>query len=266
MATLLDGWNCGNCKIFNGSVKEWLSVCRSCGQPGPSKPITKVPAPMTYEDVVQGCKNIGYDLNCGQCASVFFTGSGNYPHSTDCKTERRSYTVWPLENTTKLRAQVSEFHRMIDAPINTIPMVPTEDRIRLKLNLIMEEVLELLYAVYCRGDLRDAFELREGRREFASIKQKVEVFLRYTKIDLDIADVANALANLDYVVESARLEFGINGLPIADEVHRATWAVYGLNMAKAGGFKRADGKYMKPEWWTPPDVAGELVKQGWKKP
>ena len=70
MATLLDGWNCGNCKIFNGSVKEWLSVCRSCGQPGPSKSITKVPAPMTYEDVVQGCKNIGYDLNCGQCASA----------------------------------------------------------------------------------------------------------------------------------------------------------------------------------------------------
>lgn len=128
MTALIDGWNCGNCKVFNGAAKEWLSECRSCGQPGPSKPITKVPAPMTYEDVVQGCKNIGYDLNCGQCASVFFTGSGNYPHSTDCKTERRSYTVWPLEN------------------------------------------------------------------------------------------------------------------------------------------KRADGKHMKPEGWTPPDVAGELVKQGWKKP
>ena len=215
MMALLDGWNCGNCKVFNGAAKEWLSECRSCGQPGPSKPRTKVPAPMTYEDVVQGCKNIGY-----------------------------------------------------------------------------------------------------------------------------------ALAGLDYVVEGARLEFGINGLPIADEVHRANMAkaggpkradgkhmkpegwtphevhranmakaggpkradgkhmkpegwtphevhranmakaggpkradgkhmkpegwtpheVHRANMAKAGGPKRADGKHMKPEGWTPPDVAGELVKQGWKKP
>ncbi len=54
MTALLDGWNCGNCKVFNGAAKEWLSECRSCGQLGPSKPITKVPAPMTYEDVVQG--------------------------------------------------------------------------------------------------------------------------------------------------------------------------------------------------------------------
>lgn len=35
MTALLDGWNCGNCKVFNGAAKEWLSECRSCGQPGP---------------------------------------------------------------------------------------------------------------------------------------------------------------------------------------------------------------------------------------
>jgi predicted HAD superfamily Cof-like phosphohydrolase len=75
----------------------------------------------------------------------------------------------------------------------------------------------------------------------------------------DLPAFADALADIDYVVEGARLEFGINGSPIADEVHRA-------NMAKLGGPKRADGKHMKPEGWTPPDVAGELVKQGWVKP
>jgi hypothetical protein len=46
-----------------------------------------------------------------------------------------------------------------------------------------------------------------------------------------------------------------------DEVHRS-------NMAKAGGPQRADGKALKPEGWTPPDIRG-LLRQilyegGWK--
>ncbi len=37
-----------------------------------------------------------------------------------------------------------------------------------------------------------------------------------------------------------------------DEVHRS-------NMAKVGGPIRGDGKRLKPEGWTPPDVAGVLA-------
>ena len=41
------------------------------------------------------------------------------------------------------------------------------------------------------------------------------------------------------------------------EVHRA-------NMAKAGGPRRhEDGKLLKPVGWSPPDIEGELKKQGW---
>jgi predicted HAD superfamily Cof-like phosphohydrolase len=32
-------------------------------------------------------------------------------------------------------------------------------------------------------------------------------------------------------------------------------------MAKAGGPKRADGKQLKPEGWTPPDLAPILAEQ-----
>ena len=63
--------------------------------------------------------------------------------------------------------------------------------------------------------------------------------------------------DLDYVVEGTRLEFEIDGGPIAVEVHRS-------NMAKVGGPVREDGKRLKPPGWTPPDIAGELRKQGWK--
>ena len=52
-------------------------------------------------------------------------------------------------------------------------------------------------------------------------------------------------------------EMGVDADPIFRAIHRA-------NMAKVGGGTREDGKITKPPGWTPPDVAGELVKQGWK--
>lgn len=46
------------------------------------------PEAMSLDVVVSGCKNIGYDLNCGACAEVFFTGGGISDHGPDCKTHR----------------------------------------------------------------------------------------------------------------------------------------------------------------------------------
>lgn len=40
--------------------------------------------------------------------------------------------------------------------------------------------------------------------------------------------------------------------------------VHAANMAKAGGPKREDGKHMKPPGWQPPDIEGELRRQGWE--
>lgn len=48
----------------------------------------------------------------------------------------------------------------------------------------------------------------------------------------------------------------VYGLPLYDalvEIHRT-------NMAKLGGERRADGKIMKPQGWTPPDLHGALVR------
>ena len=75
-------------------------------------------------------------------------------------------------------------------------------------------------------------------------------------VNVKMADLADGLADIDYVVEGTRLEFGIDGDAIAEEVHRA-------NMAKAGGPIAPNGKRLKPPGWTPPDIEGELRKQRW---
>lgn len=56
---------------------------------------------LTCEQIKQACRNIGYDLNCGQCASVFFTGSGTYNHDENCTTTRHDSSVKIHEGTMK---------------------------------------------------------------------------------------------------------------------------------------------------------------------
>ena len=50
---------------------------------------------------------------------------------------------------------------------------------------------------------------------------------------------------------SAALEFGIPIERVWDEVHRS-------NMQKIGGATREDGKILKPDGWTPPNIARAL--------
>jgi predicted HAD superfamily Cof-like phosphohydrolase len=147
----------------------------------------------------------------------------------------------------KLRDQVREFHRVFEHPTAEKPTIPSDARVRLRLHLIAEEFTELMFA--CFG------EAVVGANKYEAMLEFDKLCLAHT-IKVDLPEVADALADLDYVVEGMRLEFSIDGGPIADEVHAA-------NLRKIGGGRRADGKTAKPSNWTPPDIAGELRRQGW---
>jgi predicted HAD superfamily Cof-like phosphohydrolase len=147
---------------------------------------------------------------------------------------------------TKLSRQVVEFHKAFKLPTATRPTHLSDERVRLRLRLIAEEFFEALGACveFAPSGIADA-------------QQAVEFVIATSDLKIDMPELIDALADIDYVVEGTRLEFGINGTPIADEVHRS-------NMSKVGGEIRSDGKKMKGPNWTPPDIAGELRKQGWE--
>jgi hypothetical protein len=42
---------------------------------------------LTFDELVAALRHLGYDLTCGQCASVFYTGGGSYPHDATCQTK-----------------------------------------------------------------------------------------------------------------------------------------------------------------------------------
>jgi predicted HAD superfamily Cof-like phosphohydrolase len=148
---------------------------------------------------------------------------------------------------TRVSTHVLQFHRLVGHPVREKPGIPDEDEVRLRAHLITEEFFEVLHALFSRAE-RNNIDDR--------YKELIE-FIDDAWVKVNLPEFADGLADLDYVVEGARLVFGINGVPIAAEVHRA-------NMTKAQGPKRADGKILKPEGWKPPDIEGELRKQGWK--
>ena len=153
-------------------------------------------------------------------------------------------------NKFSLRSRVIDFHRMMglheqgtgEGP----PHVPPAETLKLRLLLITEEYTELLKAC----GIHDRSCLFFYQEIVNTISQ-----VGFTN-EANLPLIADALADLDYVIEGMRLACGIDGAPIAAEVHRA-------NMAKVGGERRADGKHLKPKGWTPPDIEGELKKQGW---
>jgi len=72
----------------------------------------------------------------------------------------------------------------------------------------------------------------------------------------DIVEVADGMADLIYVVIGTAVSCGIDLSPIFNEVHRS-------NMTKDGG-KDGGGKVTKGPNFSPPDIRGELGRQGWK--
>lgn len=127
---------------------------------------------------------------------------------------------------------VRRFHEVTDTPVLRVPEFPSDERMLLREELIVEEVVrELLRAIRER----------------------------------DMEGVADGGIDSIYVIIGLMHECGCPVSELWDEVHRK-------NMAKAveqpdGTFKvlkRADGKVIKPEGWTPPDIAGILRAHGWK--
>jgi predicted HAD superfamily Cof-like phosphohydrolase len=116
---------------------------------------------------------------------------------------------------------VLEFHRhMCTDQIQDRPKFPDERIVKLREDLIDEEVKEL----------KDAIDFN------------------------DIVGVADALADIQYVVNGMAVAFGIN----LDDVHRE---VHAANMRKTTGPVREDGKRLKPEGWIGPEIESVLYNQ-----
>jgi predicted HAD superfamily Cof-like phosphohydrolase len=70
----------------------------------------------------------------------------------------------------------------------------------------------------------------------------------------DLVEMSDALCDLLYVVFGTAVEMGLDLEPLFDEVHKS-------NMTKVGGHKNNFGKWIKPDTYQPPKLAGLINKQ-----
>lgn len=63
----------------------------------------------------------------------------------------------------------------------------------------------------------------------------------------NLAAVAKEMADLLYVTYGTAVSYGIDMEPVFREVHRS-------NLSKIGGYKRTDGKWVKPPTYSPADI------------
>lgn len=113
-------------------------------------------------------------------------------------------------------ADLREFHRVFGAAMQDKPGTIDDTTFNLRVRLIREEIDELFTAMTAN----------------------------------DLVEIADACADLCYVVIGTAVAYGIPLDKVWEEVHRS-------NMAKAPGgvvTKRDDGKVMKPNGWTPPNI------------
>lgn len=119
---------------------------------------------------------------------------------------------------------VKVFHNTFGHQIRTIPQVGPKSVDRLRIELINEEFTEL----------KDALDAG------------------------DMIATADALGDIAYVVYGAAVSYGIELDPVIREIHRS-------NMSKLDNdgqpITREDGKILKSNNYTPPDISGVLQKQ-----
>ena len=131
------------------------------------------------------------------------------------------------------------------------PRVMTKDEVKFLVNMMVSEIAELAQTVCDNNE-----EVVQMIKDAAHIDLN-----EYKKPDSDyelIADQADAVVDCWYYGLNAFAKTGVNLSSVFDVVHDA-------NMKKifpdGTVHKRADGKIIKPDYWSPPNINAEIVNQ-----
>lgn len=163
-----------------------------------------------------------------------------------------------------LARQVRAFHLKFGHPVRTTPTIPNDDEMRFRLKLITEEYLELLAACGI-GDteLEEPSGYGSGSMSAADI---IRGAIANAPIKVNLPEFIDACGDLDFVVEGGRTVTGVDGYGVRCEISRANLEkdpVYVSAKDDHHMTPNPTAKPTKPAGWKPPNILGELVKQGW---
>ena len=141
--------------------------------------------------------------------------------------------------------RVEEFMRRAGQDVLTQPMVPNREVRLLRAKLIFEEAMETIGALGCKVD----YVLGAGSAV------NLEVLLD-PAVEPNLVLIADGCADISVVTIGTLSACGIADIPLLNEVDRSNLAKFG-----PGGYRREDGKWIKPDDWQPPNIVGVLNNQ-----
>lgn len=167
---------------------------------------------------------------------------------------------------TREQGKVKEFMQTFGQATPTNPTVPDAKTRILRVKLLLEEVLELAEAsgIKITSEVPKGEELTGGNLYMSE------------KGETDLVGVADALADIDYVMQGAAVAYGLDLEPFCDEVHSSNmtklWKESELPEAKVRGYsitptpkgylvKNLDGKVMKSPSYRAAQLAPILGEQ-----
>lgn len=145
---------------------------------------------------------------------------------------------------TKLQGQVKKWMEMAGQDCPEKPTIPDAQTRILRVRLLLEEVLELSKAsgvsIGCNGE----YDIDD-----------MDMFDFYAKGEVDLVEVADALADINYVSYGAANAYGLNMEPFEECVHENNESKF------VDGWIDEFGKFRKGPNYKPVDLKPILEKQ-----
>lgn len=116
----------------------------------------------------------------------------------------------------------------------------------------MVEEFHRKFDILVRTSPTDASE--DTRRLRIRLIQEEFDELKESMVEGNLPALAKEMADLLYVVYGTAVSYGIDMEPVFREVHRS-------NLSKVGGYKREDGKWVKPPTYSPAKIEPLLAMQ-----
>ena len=139
--------------------------------------------------------------------------------------------------------RVKAFMRKAGQDTPTDVVIPDASARLLRARLILEEALETVQALGVTV-------------QFKGVEVTLDSCECNVHDSVDLEGVADGCADISVVTIGTLIAFGIDDEQLLREVDEANLRKFG-----PGGYAREDGKWIKPQDWTPPDIAGVLKAQ-----
>lgn len=138
---------------------------------------------------------------------------------------------------TEHQERVEKFMQLAKQDVPTVPTIPSDEVLRLRANLILEEAMETIHALGCEILVEGTFHLDKGNAKIVSVREA------------SLEDIADGCADVSVVTIGTLSACGIADKGLLELVDQN-------NLEKFGeGHKiREDGKLIKPPTHQPPKI------------